>query len=691
MLRVLWEHQKPVMGHGHGNGLDVPPKYSEAQKHDIQNRSGMLKFVASMKDLDGHVAQIRGKSEEKLASYEMADERDINAAHVLVELANCVSGLPKNCLQSFRRSSSVFQIPENKLLTTVLADGNSKDANRLGGDGKTKKPTGVKLQFSLSKANDVERKQKKRTVENNFSLPHSKNQFITEEEEDSMHGRCGLSDGCRLTSRSGKKGWQKIEAFVSDDHDGLGMASLESKKAAKKQKTKTDETYLEGCYEYDLLCSRSKQFIDKPIPVKKRSGLQKVDVQTVCLVRAVSGDMLLSADGSVDAEVSVVKPAKRKQFPLITPTIHTGFSFSIIHLLSAVRMTLATPHDCKDIPNENPVFVNGFHSCENEGVVNSEQAEERNIPSLTIHEIVWRLRLKPGDPCILETEETLPDLVRGVLKIFSSRTAPLGADSWKPLTTYAKPSKTWSWVGPLCFNSSSDDCTSSEAWGLPHKMLVKLVDCFANWLKNDQESLKQISSLPAPPVALLQPIDGKERFKGLRAQKSLSTISPSSDEVRTYFHREEILRYSIPERAFSYTALDGKKSTVAPLRKCSGKPSARVRDHFMLKNNRPPHVTVLCLVRDATARLPGSMGTRADVCTLIRDSQFVVDEISDSQLNQVVSGALDRLHYELDPCVKYDRDRHLWVYLHGEREEEEFESDGTSSRRRCKWLDSNLA
>lgn len=42
------------------------------------------------------------------------------------------------------------------------------------------------------------------------------------------------------------------------------------------------------------------------------------------------------------------------------------------------------------------------------------------------------------------------------------------------------------------------------------------------------------------------------------------------------------------------------------------------------------------------------------------------------QINVVVSGALDRLHSEKDPCVKYDVNRKLWIYLHRSRAEEEF-------------------
>lgn len=91
---------------------------------------------------------------------------------------------------------------------------------------------------------------------------------------------------------------------------------------------------------------------------------------------------------------------------------------------------------------------------------------------------------------------------------------------------------------------------------------------------------------------------------------------------------------------------DGKKLILAPLRRCDGKPMSEAGDHFILKHDLPPHVTILCHVRDAAARLPGSIGTGADVCTLIRDSQYIVEDVTDVQINQIVSGALYWLHYK---------------------------------------------
>lgn len=498
--------------------------------------------------------------------------------------------------------------------------------------------------------------------------------------------------------RSGKKS-QILEMLASDHQERSDLQLIGCSSTSKKRKIKEDVSFMDeqGDNEFTQL-----QLEDASS--SKKRGKRKLESETGNSEKGVSE---LPSSDIREEDVHQESILQKKPFTLITPTVHTGFSFSIIHLLSAIRMAMTSllSEDSLEV-GKNLDQDDGRQKSEEERGLKQEglngvktQAEldvngslsshEMRIPSLAVQEIVNRVKSNPGDPCILETQEPLQDLVRGVLKIFSSKTAPLGAKGWKPLVVYEKSTKSWSWVGPVHHTSSDheamEEVTSPEAWGLNHKMLVKLVDSFANWLKNGQETLQQIGSLPAPPSSLTQyNFDEKERFRDLRAQKSLITITPSSEEVRAYFRKEEVLRYSIPDRAFSYTAIDGKKSIVAPLRRCGGKPTSKARDHFMLKRDRPPHVTILCLVRDAAARLPGSIGTRADVCTLIRDSQYIVEDVSDTQVNQVVSGALDRLHYERDPCVQFDTDRKLWVYLHREREEEDFEDDGTSSTKKWK-------
>ncbi|KAL6566609.1 hypothetical protein OROMI_015013 [Orobanche minor] len=531
-------------------------------------------------------------------------------------------------------------------------------------------------------------KRRKGDASHDFSIPES-NYIQNNSFEDDLFWARPLVPDNGVSLKLGKKG-QAVDlsaGYYYPERSDVPFTGCET--LSRKRKGKNGLTYMEPRDNKEYLHADTEWQVDE-ISSSRKHGINKLEDDSDILDIVISQPPVMEME-DVEAET---KP-QRKSFPLITPTVHTGFSFSVIHLLSAVRMAMITPllEDSSEAGNEKKdgkqQDVNGVNSNSNTDVNTSEpSAQQANVPSLTVQKIVDRVRSNPGDPCILETQEPLQDLVRGVLKIFLSRTAPLGAKGWKPLVVYQKPNKSWLWVGPVSHNSSEseavEEVTSPDAWVLPHKMLVKLVDSFANWLKNSQETLQQIGTLPDPPFTLMQiNLDEKERFKDLRAQKSLNTISSSSEEVRAYFRKEEVLRYLIPDRAFLYTAVDGKKSIVAPLRRCGGKPTSKARDHFMLKRNRPPHVTILCLVRDAASRLPGSIGTRADVCTLIRDSQYIVEDVSDAQVNQVVSGALDRLHYERDPCVQFDGERKLWVYLHRDREEEDFEDDGTSSTK--KW------
>lgn len=133
---------------------------------------------------------------------------------------------------------------------------------------------------------------------------------------------------------------------------------------------------------------------------------------------------------------------------------------------------------------------------------------------------------------------------------------------------------------------------------------------------------------------------------------------------------QEALRFSQPHRCFTYR-LDGREYLVPPVKgvyeKVSQNSNNKAREHALLINDRPSYVTILTLVRDAAARLPNGEGTRYEICDLLKQSQFVSEKAPDNHINTVVSGALDRLHYEKDPCVKYDQTRKVWVYLHGSR------------------------
>lgn len=156
------------------------------------------------------------------------------------------------------------------------------------------------------------------------------------------------------------------------------------------------------------------------------------------------------------------------------------------------------------------------------------------------------------------------------------------------------------------------------------------------------------------------------------AQSSINEWSEERWRRVLDFRNQETKRYMVPEKAFRYVNPWGN-SIVGPLKRGPALDGGRPRGHFLLRNERPSHVTILCIVRDAASRLIGGRGTRADICDLLRDSQYVLEDAQYQQLNLVVSGALDRLHYEESAPVKYDAETKQWVYLHNDMNEDDFE------------------
>lgn len=47
---------------------------------------------------------------------------------------------------------------------------------------------------------------------------------------------------------------------------------------------------------------------------------------------------------------------------------------------------------------------------------------------------------------------------------------------------------------------------------------------------------------------------------------------------------------------------------------------------------------------------------------LVKDSQFINENLPDEKMSSIISGALDRLHQSADPCVKYDQEKKIWMY-----------------------------
>lgn len=152
------------------------------------------------------------------------------------------------------------------------------------------------------------------------------------------------------------------------------------------------------------------------------------------------------------------------------------------------------------------------------------------------------------------------------------------------------------------------------------------------------------------------------------------TVRPATPNEIEEFRRQERARFEQPHKAYTYKMF-GYESVVGPVKGIYTQMLglAKARGHSMMVADRPNFVTILTLVRDATARLPNGEGTRADISELLKCSQYINPEAAENVLQTIVSGALDRMHTEVDPCVRYDPKRKIWIYLHRNRTEADFE------------------
>lgn len=234
------------------------------------------------------------------------------------------------------------------------------------------------------------------------------------------------------------------------------------------------------------------------------------------------------------------------------------------------------------------------------------------------------------------------DLVSSALKFLAGDSIGILPDNFVPYLDYKEKQQQWQWIG-AGRDSDTQVLALCQHW-LQHREDVAM------------DALEATQGSPPPPKSITD-----------------WTVRPTTDEERLRYRDQECVRYQNPHKAFTFR-VHGYEAVVGPVKGVYGKESGvnKAREHSLLVSDRPPFVTILSLVRDAAARLPNGEGTRADICELLKDSQYLA-LASDQQIHTVVSGALDRLHYEKDPCVKYDVNRKLWIYLHRNRTEEEFE------------------
>uniref|UniRef100_A0A8C3VPP4 Nuclear factor related to kappa-B-binding protein n=1 Tax=Catagonus wagneri TaxID=51154 RepID=A0A8C3VPP4_9CETA len=301
-----------------------------------------------------------------------------------------------------------------------------------------------------------------------------------------------------------------------------------------------------------------------------------------------------------------------------------------------------------------------------------EEPLEDLKPCLGVNEISSSFFSLLLEVLLLEGQASLPMLEERVLDWQSSPASSLNswfsaAPNWAELVLPALQYLAGeSRAVPSSFSPFVEFKEKAQQWkllGQSQDNEKELAALFQLWLETkDQAFCKQENE------------DSSDAMTPVPRVRTDYVVRPSTGEEKRVFQEQERYRYSQPHKAFTFR-MHGFESVVGPVKGVFDKETSlnKAREHSLLRSDRPAYVTILSLVRDAAARLPNGEGTRAEICELLKDSQFLAPDVTSTQVNTVVSGALDRLHYEKDPCVKYDIGRKLWIYLHRDRSEEEFE------------------
>ncbi|KAG5682107.1 hypothetical protein PVAND_011486 [Polypedilum vanderplanki] len=161
--------------------------------------------------------------------------------------------------------------------------------------------------------------------------------------------------------------------------------------------------------------------------------------------------------------------------------------------------------------------------------------------------------------------------------------------------------------------------------------------------------------------------------------KSEWKVRPGTDVEIIEYHNQERQRYENPNIPFTYRQ-HGYESVVGPIKQSPFISNTR---NDILMSDRPKHITTSNLVLDAVARLPNGEGTCSEICELLKYSQYLAVNLNENVLQSAVNTILETLSAEaLNPSVRFDSRRKVWIYLHRNFSEDDFKEMQLKQRKK---------
>jgi hypothetical protein len=194
---------------------------------------------------------------------------------------------------------------------------------------------------------------------------------------------------------------------------------------------------------------------------------------------------------------------------------------------------------------------------------------------------------------------------------------------------------------------------------------VRMLNLYKYWLSRHNEMGIRASNVAKNRPLIKTLVKDDQLLIPIRHKSDWKVRAATEQELFEH-HNQERQRFESPNSPFTYRQ-HGYESVVGPIRQ-----SPLIRNDILL-SDRPKYITTANLVLDAVARLPNGEGTCTEIGELLKCSQYLALNLNENVLQSAVNTILETLGAEaLNPSVRFDGKRKLWIYLHRNCSEDDF-------------------